>query len=241
MTRARLAGMVLDRFAGNGANEGSIVVFLNGFPGAVGPLPAVLSALSNGFPVVSPIYPGTYDSEGLHGIKSTALALSVFFEALQADYRDVRVIAHSFGAFHLINALRAKPCDSVTKCLLLAPMLSYGPQTLNCILEDLSVHLQETIGDRPFTYRIDKEDGWKAAAEGLEAFEQSRPWLGDATILFGDQDDSFEPLNFEKSAAEIFSKRTGCKNVQVYRISGAGHAMHQLLRNPEMLKGFYGK
>ena len=242
MGRFKIDGMVVDTLGSGASPPWGKLIFLNGFPGAIGPLPAVLSALNNGYEVLAPQYPGTYDSDGEHSLTATAKAIGLLFDKLEGEgFDDIRIIAHSFGAFHLINALRERPHLNIKKVLLLAPILTYKTSPDAGIRERLLPHLREVVESRPRTYRISSMHEWKAAANGEDLFVRACNWTGDVYIGYGAEDDTFKTDIFKNNSVQTMEDRLGTVNVKVECIENAGHGMHELLPHLSFLAEFYDK
>ncbi|MVA95653.1 alpha/beta fold hydrolase [Nitratireductor sp. CAU 1489] len=244
MSRTVLNGMVVDSFDVDKSPSNGVVVFLNGFPGAIGPLPAVLSGLGNGYTVIAPQYPGTYDSSGEHTLIGTATALVELFDWIADQKMDsstdgIRVIAHSFGAFHLLNAMRKKHQKHISKILLLAPILNYATEPDAGIREELLPHLKDVIESRPHTYRVGAMNEWEMAARGEPLFDLAANWSGKVFIGFGTEDDTFDPEVFERNSAATIERLIGCRNTVVQSVAGAGHGMHEIIPYLAILDEFY--
>jgi len=245
MARINLNEIIIDTFsADTDASPRGQILFLNGFPGAIGPLPAVIESIGRGFDVIAPQYPGTYDSEGQHGIVNTARALSdvlAWSIGRSQNYprHDLLVIAHSFGAFHLINAMRYHPCSEISKILLLAPVMSYSQDPDYGVREDLMEQVEYVVSTRRHTYRIGHLSEWQQAAGGIPFFELEESWKGTAYVAFGTADDTFDVNVFPTRVAETLKNLIGCEDVRLETVKNSGHGMHELLPKLAFLDAFF--
>jgi pimeloyl-ACP methyl ester carboxylesterase len=218
-------------------------LFCNGLPGAIGPLPAVLAAENSGWNVLFVQYPGTYDSDGAFTVSETVEALATILVAsTNGELRDPSDgslldpipavslgIGHSFGGLVLTELVRARPSCAIERLLLLAPVYSYGKEVDYGIREDLMRHLEYVRASRPRTYRVGDRESWLPVASGKHVTEKTRAWTGSALAVVGDEDDTFDVAIFQAAFAAGFLEITGCKDATARVISGAGHAMNELI------------
>ena len=233
MSRLIHDGMVVDTFSSSASIGRGTALFLNGFPGAIGPLPGVLAALERGWEVIFPQYPGTYDSGGEFSPGNASRALAAMLRSPSFTGKLIKAptiaIAHSFGALILVDLIRQYPQLPIKKVLLLAPVISYQLNPDLGIREELLPHLEGVIKSHPMTYRIGNMTDWKAIAAGLHTIEQAGPWTGLIRAVVGDGDDTYALDIFQRCFSSAVTELLGCSDVSLEIISSAGHAMHELL------------
>lgn len=251
MSRLVVKGIVVDTFSSPQPN-GQAVLFCNGLPGAIGPLPGVLLALESGFDVVFAQYPGTYDSDGEFSVTATADALvQVLAACASGDARDMAsgaatppigpitaAIGHSFGAYILINVLRRAPTVAIRRALLLAPITDYSRDPDSGLRESLLDHLDSVRRTRPVTYRIPDSAEWRQIDRGGYPTERCGDWHGDILALAGTDDDTFDFEVFPSAFSRDVVAATGATSARLSVIDGAGHGMDELLRNPREAAAF---
>lgn len=234
---------------------GRTALFCNGFPGAIGPLPAVLFALARGWHVLFAQYPGTYDSDGRFAVTTASQALvQVVRSAEDGSLRDAGAdkslapippvtlgIGHSFGGFILLDLVaRHGKVTSLSHLLLLAPVVGYSRTPDIGTRENLEEHLRYVSKAHPFTYRLGHDDEWHAIANGSFGAPRFDPWPGRVCTLLGDDDDTFAPEVAQHGLAPFIAEALGtaANNVQVQIVRGAGHAMHELLADTSVPSHF---
>lgn len=243
MSRLQIDGIVADTFSSD-TPRGAAALFLNGFPGAIGPLPGVLHALRLGYDVLFVQYPGTYDSEGTFSVGETVAALSLVLGAL-ADgsatdmVSDVPMtgfppvttaIAHSFGAHIFLNLARSGAAAKIERALLLAPVTTYTAVPDSGIREDLLPHVAGVRKSRPHTYRLADDAVWQRVANGVYSVsETSRSWSGRVLGIAGSEDDTFDLDIFADAFPRDVAAATGATDIQLEIVSGAGHGMDEVL------------
>lgn len=243
MARIKCNGLVVDTF-GNQAEAAGTALFLNGLPAAIGPLPAVVSAMKAGWCVHFPQYPGTYDSDGKLTVVNSVNSIANFYRQARAGklgevkLPDV-VIAHSFGALILVELLRTGAI-SPKSAYLLAPVFEYGSRPDIGVREDLLQNIEEVKAERPRTYRFGGNGEWRDVSKGKQLFNLTSGWEGEARIVLGDGDDIFDFAIAKEMLGPRLTALTGGRYSLVV-VPGAGHAMHELLTPTGDMKAFLEK
>ena len=238
MSRFFLNGIAVDTFHTAKLPAKGTVLFLNGLPGAIGPLPAVVAATQRGWNVLFPQYPGTYDSDGELSVTGSVKALCELLrhfdlngtKETRLDVERPRIcIAHSFGAFQLMGLLRTMPESGIDAVILLAPVVSYSAEPPSGTTEDLLSHLDGVRKSRPRTYRIKNTGEWSSIAAGKFPIESVGLWHGECHCVIGASDDTFDISVARTAIPRIVRDLTGGATTTMEVIDGAEHGMDELI------------
>jgi pimeloyl-ACP methyl ester carboxylesterase len=211
-------------------------------PGNSGVVASVIAANARGWNVVFPQFPGTYDSDGVFEVSSAASALRDLIPEVPrytGFELPLRIVAHSFGGFVLTSLLRLAPGLPIEKVLLLAPAVSFQADVGFRV--DFSAYLEAALAERPYTYRVGSRDEWDEICRGGQPVPKENDWPGVARIVIGDRDHLLEPNRSRERLAEVFATLTGCPDVALELVPGAGHRMHELLAGSRYVDEILGE
>ena len=241
MPRFRHNGIAVDTYEADPPGSRRSCLFLTGLPGGVGVGSAVIAANARGWNVVFPQFPGTYDSDGVFAVSSAAAALRDLIPEIPrytGFEPPLWIVAHSFGGFVLTSLLRLAPDLAIEKVLLLAPAVSFQADVGFQV--DFRTYLEGTLAERPYTYRVGAQDEWDEICRGGQPVLKEGDWLGVARIVIGDRDQFLEPNRSRDRLAEVFATLTGCPDVALELVPGAGHSMHELLAGSRYVDAILG-
>jgi pimeloyl-ACP methyl ester carboxylesterase len=238
-------GIMCDTYEPSNGSAKEVALLLYGFPATIGENAATDFLRANGFLVLQPHYPGTYDSEGAFTPQSAVDMVSLIAEALShGNVHDVKrnstrsvpgrisvCVGYSFGC---IVALRSLPYLTTLRSLLLvSPAISYGKAEVDSGFEEEGPPFIDYVRrSRPFTYRLGDNTSWDAFYNGAFNRPSGEPpgSLHSVLGLVGSDDSSFDLevllRNFDPIVRTYVGRYPG---VQLLTVEGAGHSINDLI------------
>ncbi len=227
--------------------EQRLALFLYGFPATIGENLMTNFLLKNGYFVVQPHYPGTYDSGGKFTPQSAEEMVKTLLQELSGgkvknlkDDTQIPVphnvtlcVGYSFGC---MITLRCLPFfKNLQSTILISPAISYGVTDLSSgFIENGPAFLDYIRRTRPYTYRLGNSKEWEKLYSGFLNIPRGEAPLSLETVIgiSGAQDKSFNLPMLKKNFSPIVEKYAGNgKNITLQIIANAGHSVSNLINN----------
>lgn len=181
MSRFRFShqGLMCDAYENKNETANKVALYLYGFPATIGESPATKLLASQGYLVVQPHYPGTYDSTGKFSphtaseavqTVANAFASGVVMDVKKNTSRNVPknivvCLAYSFGSIIALRSLSFLP--DLRSLLLFSPAITYGEASLPSGFRDKGKQFMKYLRrSRPYTYRLGDDHSWDQLFNG---------------------------------------------------------------------------
>jgi pimeloyl-ACP methyl ester carboxylesterase len=241
-------GLTCDVFQPDGTNEDTPgALYLYGFPGSIGENSVTRFLLSEGYVVLQPHYPGTYDSDGTF-TPDSAVGMTAHLQTLVERGEAMNVknmkpmgipkqievcIGHSFGCFVALRAARSLP--NLLDLVLLAPAITYGEGEFSCgIIENGVDHISYVQRSRPHTYRLGDTQAWLDLYAGKQNMMQQfkHPTLRSTIGVVGSNDPYFKSETLKNSFDSLIRMHLGTQSaVHLWQIAAGDHSSESLLNS----------
>jgi len=227
--------------------NGKAGLYLHGFPGSIGVNIVIAYLLNEGYTVLQPHYPGTYDSDGrcepetaISMIKEVAQGISdgrvenIKKKELISIPKNIEIcVGHSFGCFVALRGSRYLP--SLKTLILLGPAITYGSNENSCGLkEDGDFHVNYVRRSRPFTYRLGSTAAWRNLYRGtMDVIEDKIKGNAKYVIgIVGTEDKYFDLAVLRENFENIIRAYIPSVNVsKLIMVENASHDSKTLLRS----------